>query len=119
MLIFQKSGRRMLNMRALSLSILVLCWSAAIGQDSFTYEDIAKRYRGAQLSPVAVEEAKMQGECLVGLKNLNFRKREDFDPVAEWTNYRSLSLLEQFPPCTVLIMMEVARTELVEEDLEQ
>ena len=40
----------------------------------------------------------MQGECLVGLKELNFQKREDFDPVAEWTNYRAFSLLEQFPP---------------------
>ena len=32
-------------------------------------------------------------------------------------NYRSLSLLEQFPPCSVLVMMmmEVARKELNEE----
>ncbi|MGD9340312.1 MAG: hypothetical protein PVG76_05235 [Chromatiales bacterium] len=34
------------------------------------------------------------GECLVGLKQLNLQKRHDFDPVAELTNYRSLSLLE-------------------------
>ena len=58
----------------------------------------------------------MHGECLVGLKQLIFVKRSDFDPVAEWINYRTISLLEQFPPCTVLIMMEVAREELLEED---
>ena len=49
---------------------------------------------------------------MIGLKNLNFRKKKDFDPVAEWTNYRSISLLEQFPPCEVLIMIEVAYKEL-------
>ena len=104
--------------QVLLLTVLLTCWSMASGQDLFSYEDIAKRYNGSQLSSATVEEAKMQGECLVGLKNLNFRKRDEFDPVAEWTNYRSLSLLEQFPPCTVLIMMEVARTELVEEEPE-
>ena len=105
----------------LTLALLVLLpwWSAAIGQDSFSYEDIAKRYSDSQLGSADIEAAKMQGECLVGLKSLNFRKRDDFDPVAEWTNYRSLSLLEQFPPCTVLIMMEVARAELLEEDPEE
>jgi len=39
---------------------------------------------------------------------------EDFDPVSEWTSLRSFSLLEQFYPCTVLIIMEVARVELLE-----
>ena len=56
----------------------------------------------------------MQGECLVGLKEINFREKRDFDAVAEWTNYRSLSLLEQFPPCTVLVMMETARRNLLQ-----
>jgi hypothetical protein len=37
-----------------------------------------------------------------------------FDPVSEWTSFRSLSLLEQFPPCTVLIILEVAREGLLE-----
>ena len=61
-------------------------------------------------SSTALNDAKMQGECLVGLKQLNFKRRGSFDPVAEWTNYRSLSSLEQFPPCEVLVMMEVARS---------
>ncbi len=49
-------------------------------------------------------------------KSLIFVKRNDFDPVAEWINYRTISLLEQFPPCNVLIMMEVARAELMGDD---
>lgn len=101
--------------RTILLLVSALWFSAAVGQQSFSYDDIAKRYSDSRLTSAEVDDAKMQGECLVGLKNLNFRKREDFDPVAEWTNYRSLSLLEQFPPCIVLIMMEVARSELIEE----
>ena len=84
--------------------------------DDFSYDAIAERYSDARLDPESVRAAKMQGECLVGLKELNFQKRDDFDPVAEWTNYRSLSLLEQFPPCTVLIMIEVARKELMPDE---
>jgi hypothetical protein len=41
----------------------------------------------------------MQGECLLGLKALNFKKKNKFDDIAEWTNYRAISLFEQFPPC--------------------
>jgi len=88
--------------------------STALAEE-FTYDAIAKRYSETQLAPKSVEEAKMHGECLVGLKRLNFKKRDDFDPVAEWTTFRSFSLLEQFPPCPVLIMMEVAREGLIEE----
>lgn len=79
------------------------------------YPKIAAAYPDARLSPAEVTYAQMQGKCLVGLKDINFRKKQEFDPVAEWTNYRSLSLLEQFPPCTVLIMMETARKDLMEE----
>ena len=82
--------------------------------ENYTYEAIAKRHMDASLDKKSVENAKMQGECLVGLKELNFKKTDEFDPVSEWTNYRSFSLLEQFPPCTVLIIMEVARDGLME-----
>ena len=105
--------------QAFLLSVLLACWSVASGQDSFSYENIAKRYSNSHLSTATVEEAKMQGECLVGLKKITFRKQNEFDPVAEWINYRSQSLLEQFPPCTVLIMMEVARAELIEDESKQ
>jgi len=65
-----------------------------------------------QLDAKAVKRAQMEGECLVGLKNLNFKKQDDFDAVAEWTSYRSFSLLEQYSPCQVLIIMEVAQAKL-------
>ena len=82
----------------------------------FDYAAIAERYPELQMPAANVKAMKMQGECLVGLKELNFQKRDDFDPVAEWTNYRAMSLLDQFPPCSVLIMIEVARKELIEQE---
>lgn len=104
--------------RAIGATILchmLLCASASA--ETYDYESIAKRFSDVWLDSGSVREAQMQGECLVGLKVLNFQKRHDFDPVAEWTNYRSLSLLEQFPPCTVLVMIDVARQKIL--DLEQ
>jgi len=96
-----------------ALVALLIAPAISVASESFTYAEIAKRYQTQQLSQERIVWAKMQGECLVGLKELNFRTSEEFDPVAEWTNYRSLSLLEQFPPCEILVMMEVAREELL------
>ena len=98
---------------AMAFVLLVALTISAQAQE-FSYDEIAKRYNSVQLAINSVEDARMQGECLVGLKHLNFQKRQDFDPVAEWTNYRAFSLLEQYPPCTVLIIIEVARAELIE-----
>lgn len=95
------------------MAFLFLPFFSAVAGEAFSYEAISKRHNEVQLDEKSVEEARMQGECLVGLKELNFRKREDFDPVAEWTSLRSFSLLEQLSPCTVLIIMEVAREELM------
>jgi hypothetical protein len=97
---------------------IVLCLSclSAAQAEEYSYEAVAKRFSDTRLDAKDVKEARMHGECLVGLKHLIFVKRDDFDPVAEWINYRTISLLEQLPPCTVLIMMEVARAELSEED---
>lgn len=64
------------------------------------------------LSETAVENARMQGECLVQLKELTFKKKNKFDPISEWINYRSVSLLEQYSPCEVLIMLEVANKKI-------
>ena len=96
--------------------ILCLCFFSTARADEFSYEAVAKRFVETKLDAKHVQEAKMHGECLVGLKRLIFVKRDTFDPVAEWINYRTISLLEQFPPCNVLIMMEVAREELMEGD---
>lgn len=97
------------------LTSLVFVAPIALAEE-YSYAAIAKRFEGTKLSDAQVTEAKMHGECMVGLKRLIFVKRDDFDPVAEWVNYRALSLLEQFPPCEVLIMMQVARAELMSEN---
>ncbi len=102
--------------RYLLLTIfLCFCFESVAQADDFSYADIAERFGDTRLDAQSVKEAKMHGECLVGLKQLIFVKRAEFDPVAEWINYRTISLLEQFPPCNVLIMMEVAREELMEQ----
>ena len=97
------------------LSLICLVLASAVSAEDFSYEAIAERFADTQLDANSVEEAKMHGECMVGLKHLIFVRREGFDPVAEWVNYRTYSLLEQFPPCNVLIMMEVARAQLMSE----
>ena len=84
--------------------------------ESYRSTDIAKRYAETAMTPKEIKRAEMQGECLVGLKELNFKKKNKFDAIAEWTNYRTISLLEQFPPCEVLIMMEVAKERLREDE---
>ena len=80
--------------------------------NDYSYSAVADRYQDSALDDKTVQEAKMQGECLVGLKELNFKKKDKFDPIAEWTNYRSVSLLQQYPPCEVLIMMEFAKSKI-------
>ena len=110
-------GGAVMTLRFLLLTILLwFCFDSAAQADDFAYAAIAKRFGETRLDAQSVQEARMHGECLVGLKHLIFVKRAEFDPVAEWINYRTLSLLEQFPPCNVLIMMEGARHELMKED---
>jgi hypothetical protein len=99
-----------LSFMFISVFLSIFLSGLALGNNS--YQDIAKRHAKVALNQQKVAEAKMQGECLVGLKELNFKKSEDFDPVAEWTTYRSSSLLKQIPPCEVLIIMEVAKAKL-------
>ncbi len=105
--------------RLIIAALLVSSQIYSIAQaEDFSYAAVAERYSETRLDPQNVQKAKMDGECLVGLKHLIFVKRDHFDPVAEWINYRTFSLLEQFPPCTVLVMMEVARDELMEDEEE-
>ena len=85
----------------LMMTLWFLCGLSVAQADEFSYEEVAKRFAETQLDEESVQEAKMHGECLVGLKHLIFVKRDDFDPVAEWINYRTISLLEQFPPWLV------------------
>ena len=92
--------------------LLAVLMSQVTLAEEFTYKNISKRYQDVKLDEKAVKSAEMEGECLVGLKELNFKKKQKFDAVAEWTNYRSISLLEHYSPCTVLIIMEVAKSKI-------
>lgn len=98
--------------RILLVVLLILPFCQVSQAEGYAYEAISQRYSDVKLDVKEVKRAKMEGECLVGLKELNFKKQEEFDPVAEWTNYRSFSLLEQYSPCSVLIIMEVAKSRL-------
>ena len=95
-----------------ALILIVFLFSTNVMANEYSYPNIAKRFGGSALTDQQVVRLKMEGECLVGLKELNFKKQREFDPVAEWTNYRSISLLEQFSPCQVLVIMETAQKKL-------
>jgi len=97
------------------IPIIVLLFTSinSLASDEFSYENISKRNQSAAMTNQEVNRAKMNGECLVGIKELNFRKKDQFDPIAEWTTYRTTSLLDHLPPCEVLIIMEVARERLM------
>ncbi|CAA0115152.1 Uncharacterised protein [BD1-7 clade bacterium] len=98
-------------MRTYLIALFLLVTSTAMADD-YNYQMISKRFTSAALSQSALEAAKMQGECLVGIKELNFRNQTQFDPVAEWSNYRTAALLEKYSPCEVLVMLEVAQVRL-------
>ncbi|MFT6268733.1 MAG: hypothetical protein ACJAVV_001548 [Alphaproteobacteria bacterium] len=74
--------------------ILSLFLSFQIAAKDLTYQEIAKNNETVALSKEQVETFTIHGQCLIALKELNFKKKDSFDPVAEWTNYRSVSLLE-------------------------
>ena len=103
-------------LRKIIMLFAIVLYVETSAAEEYSYASISKRYAEVELDSKAVKRAKMEGECLVGLKNLNFRKKEDFDAVAEWTSYRSFSLLEQYSPCNVLIIMEVAQAKLKSEE---
>ena len=102
--------------RCIAILFVALIYQTAMADDdthdAYTYDTIASRYADVKMDTKTLRRAKMEGECLVGLKNLNFKKKEQFDAVAEWSSYRSFSLLSQFSPCTVLVIMEVAQDKL-------
>ena len=103
--------------KALFAAVLLSFPFLSVAQEQdFSYDSVAERFAATRLDAKSVEDARMHGECLVGLKHLIFIKRDHFDPVAEWINYRTISLLEQLPPCNVLIMMEVAKAKLMDDE---
>lgn len=97
----------------LAVFIATVLAPAAAANERWRYAAIQARFPDAAVDQKRLNNARMQGECLVGLKTLNFRGNQtEFDPVAEWSNYRTVSLLEQYSPCEVLVMLEVAHARL-------
>lgn len=101
-----------MTFRLISILLAFSCHQALSDDENYTYAEIDKRYKSVSLHSDKIKSAKMQGECLVDLKALNFKRADKFDAIAEWTSYRSVSLLEQYSPCEVLIMMETAKGQL-------
>jgi hypothetical protein len=97
--------------KTITTAALLLASFTAIAND-YTYKEIAKRNPDYQLSAAAMSKMKLQAECLVGIKKLNFRRKDSFDPIAEWTTFRTQSLMEQFTPCETLVMLEIAQKHL-------
>lgn len=50
--------------------IFWLCCLSVAHADEFSYEAVAKRFGETKLDAEHVQEARMHGECLVGLKRL-------------------------------------------------
>lgn len=114
-----EGGLKRVLIVTLNVFLLSVFFTSNTHAQEYTYDEIAKRFSSSALSSQQQNNAKMQGECLVGLKQLNYRKQNVFDPIAEWSSFRTISLLEQFPPCEVLIMMEVAQGKIRALDAEQ
>ncbi|MFT4926143.1 MAG: hypothetical protein ACI8WB_002241 [Phenylobacterium sp.] len=96
---------------AIALSAL----SLPVQATDYSYQGIIKRESGYKLDKATLAKAKVQAQCLVGIKKLNFKRKDNFDPIAEWTSYRTSSLLEKYSPCEVLVMLEVVQKELRKE----
>lgn len=99
-------------MKGLIPSLLLLMLSQLTLATQLNYTNIKSRHSATALDSKQHKHAMMQGECLVGVKQLNYKKKETFDPVAEWSSFRTRSLLEHYSPCEVLIMLEVAQKKL-------
>ena len=89
--------------RIIVFVLLVTSFMPTLQAKEYNYKNISERYADVEFDRQTVKRARMEGECLLGLKKLRFNKQE----VNEWADFQS-SLLKQFSPCTVLIIMETA-----------
>ena len=104
----------------LLLLVVAGLWTGTAVARSYQFDVIQARFPDVAIDKAQTESARMQGESLVGLKALNFRGNQAaFDPVAEWSNFRTVSLLEQFSPCEVLAKMRRAAVNLFLQGTEQ
>jgi len=67
------------NKTALLISLLLL--PQTLLANDYSYETISKRYPSVKMEKKVVTIAKMEGECLAGLKNLNFKRKMNLMPL--------------------------------------
>ena len=88
------------------LLLLSSLWPVFALAEGFEYDAIQTRY-----SDVLTDEKERyytaQGECMAGIKKVNFAGGE-YDPIAEWLRVRTTHLLYEHEPCDVLLILEVA-----------
>lgn len=95
-------------MKNLNIIVIVLLTAPYVNPslaDAYSYKDISRRHADVEFDRQTVKRARMEGECLAGLNKLQFNNR---DEINQWAGYQA-SLLQQFSPCTVLIMLETAQ----------
>ncbi len=98
-------------LKIIVLVLLTTLFSHGSLAEEYRYKNISSRYPDVEFDRQTVKRARMEGECLLGLKKLSFNQKEEVD---EWAGFQ-LALLEQFSPCTVLIIMETAHSKIKSE----
>lgn len=99
------------------LLLLPSLWPVFAFADNFEYDAIQTRYADV-LTSEKERYYTAQGECMAGIKKVNFAGGE-FDPIAEWLRVRTTHLLYEHEPCDVLLILEVAEKYIrAEEKLE-
>lgn len=99
-------------MKTALLSAALILATTTVSANEFTYAEIAKRNSQQALTKAQLDQMKIQAECLVGIKKLNFKRKDSFDPIAEWSSFRTRALLEKYSPCETLVMLEIAQKQL-------
>jgi hypothetical protein len=102
-------------MGSATLTATMAFMSLSASAIEYTYQEIAKRNSEHQLNKATMQKMAMEAECLVGIKKLNFKRKDAFDPIAEWSSFRTRSLLEKYTPCESLVILEIAQQRLREE----
>ena len=103
-------------MKHLSYLLLLLpsLWPVFALADDFEYNTIQTRYEDV-LTDEKERYFTAQGECMAGIKKVNFAGGE-FDPIAEWLRVRTTHLLYEHEPCDVLLILEVAEKHIRAEE---
>lgn len=95
------------------LPLLLLVPGLLLAED-FEYDAIQSRYADV-LTDEKERHYTAQGECMAGIKKVNFAGGE-YDPIAEWLRVRTTQLLQQHQPCDVLLIIEVAEKHIRAEE---